>query len=164
MEEPCDRLKQIRVNAGFETSADATRSHGWNENTYRSHENGERGIKPQVAKKYARAYRISASWLLTGEDGKPEPKISRPAMPSSDRTRLLPIIETAIACAIERTQEGTALSQEAKDHLRDKMASILEEPQIHSIPIDQDSSDRARTELIIRDILERFFSSAKRHT
>jgi len=69
MNEPFERLQRARAKAGYSQATDAARAFGWNENTYRSHENGERGLKPAVAEKYARAFRVSAAWLLTGEQG-----------------------------------------------------------------------------------------------
>lgn len=62
-----ERLQKARRDAGFETASDAARFHGWNENTYRSHENGERGLRLNVVDQYARAFNVSSSWLLVGE-------------------------------------------------------------------------------------------------
>jgi phage repressor protein C with HTH and peptisase S24 domain len=61
-----DRLRQARINAGFETASDAATRFGWVESTYRSHENGQRGIKANDANKYARAFRVTNEWLLLG--------------------------------------------------------------------------------------------------
>lgn len=71
MEEPADRLRQLRIKKGFETTADAAAAFGWNPNTYKSHENGERGIKLPVARQYASAFGSSASYILTGERAAP---------------------------------------------------------------------------------------------
>ena len=73
MEEPHQRLQSARQNAGFENATDAARAFGWNENTYRSHENGERGLRAAIAERYAKAFRTTAAWLLTG-DGRVEAK------------------------------------------------------------------------------------------
>ena len=62
-----ERLIAARTEAGYETASDAARAYGWNENTYRSHENGERGIKSIVAEKYSRAFNVSLAYILTGE-------------------------------------------------------------------------------------------------
>ena len=67
MEQPHDRLAAARRAAGYDNATDAARACGWNENTYRSHENGERGLRLAVAERYARAFNTSAAWLLTGE-------------------------------------------------------------------------------------------------
>jgi DNA-binding XRE family transcriptional regulator len=64
----CDRLKIAREKAGFELPSDAARHFGWSEHTYKSHENGARGVRLDVAKKYAAAFRVSVSWLTTGDE------------------------------------------------------------------------------------------------
>lgn len=66
--EPHDRLKEARVQAGYESAAAACRGFGWNSVTYGKHENGERGISLKNAIKYGEALRVSAIWLLTGTD------------------------------------------------------------------------------------------------
>lgn len=61
-----DRLRKKRIERGFDTAADAARSHGWNANTYRSHENEFRGVPRKWLLTYAKAYGVSLSWLTTG--------------------------------------------------------------------------------------------------
>jgi len=63
-----DRLQQLRIAAGYETAADAARGHGWNVNTYRSHENGTRNVPREWLLTYARTYRCSLAWLTTGRE------------------------------------------------------------------------------------------------
>lgn len=65
--EPHERLAEIRAAAGYETPTDAARAFGWNETTYRSHENGVRGIKSDTAVRYAKAFRSTAAFILTGQ-------------------------------------------------------------------------------------------------
>lgn len=60
------RLEVARKNRGFETAKDAARFFGWSYETYNQHENGTRGIT-RAADKYAKAFRVSHGWLLTGE-------------------------------------------------------------------------------------------------
>ena len=67
MAEANERLVKARRRAGYTDATQAARAFGWNEITYRSHENGIRGIKRDVAASYARAFRVSLPWLLTGE-------------------------------------------------------------------------------------------------
>jgi SOS-response transcriptional repressor LexA len=66
-ESPADRLRAARQKAGYAQPIDAARAFGWNEHTYKSHENGTRGIKLPAAKTYARAFRVSPSWLMFGQ-------------------------------------------------------------------------------------------------
>lgn len=69
--EPSIRLEKARIARGFASKSDACRYHGWNLSAYTQHENGIRGIG-RAAAKYARAFRVSEAWLLTGEG--PAPK------------------------------------------------------------------------------------------
>lgn len=68
--EPAKRLEQARVAKKFKTMKDAANFHGWSYETYQQHEKGTRGIG-RAAEKYARAYDVSAGWLLTGEGSGP---------------------------------------------------------------------------------------------
>lgn len=64
MDDPHERLRSARTKAGFKEAAEAARAYGWNEVTYTSHENGTRGLRPAVAARYAKAFRVSPEWLL----------------------------------------------------------------------------------------------------
>lgn len=63
-----ERLRRARVEAGFSTASEAVRRFGWNKHTYAQHENGTRGFKRETADDYAKAFKVSAAWLLTGEN------------------------------------------------------------------------------------------------
>jgi SOS-response transcriptional repressor LexA len=67
VQEVHDRLRQARIAAGYEKSVDAARAFGWNEVTYRAHENGTRGLTRTTISKYAKVFRVPVAWLLTGE-------------------------------------------------------------------------------------------------
>lgn len=67
MQDAHERLQSARRAAGYADATAAARAFGWNENSYRSHENGQRGLRRDSAEKYARAFRVSPAWLLTGE-------------------------------------------------------------------------------------------------
>lgn len=66
------RLEQARVDRGFTTAKEAARYFGWKYETYIQHEQGIRGIA-RAAGRYAKAFRVSEGWLLTGE-GKATPE------------------------------------------------------------------------------------------
>lgn len=66
METEHDRLKQKRIERGFKSATAAARTYGWNLNTYRSHENGQRGITPDEAWKYSIAFGFDLEWLYKG--------------------------------------------------------------------------------------------------
>jgi len=67
MSNASDRLKQAREKAGFQDAAEAARRFGWAASTYHGHENGSRGLRADVAQKYARAFRVSPDWLMFGK-------------------------------------------------------------------------------------------------
>ncbi|MEM6900323.1 MAG: helix-turn-helix transcriptional regulator [Pseudomonadota bacterium] len=66
MEEPGDRLKNAREAAGYSSARSACDAFGWKYPTYVGHENGARGFKGE-AENYARVFRVSLEWLLTGK-------------------------------------------------------------------------------------------------
>lgn len=70
------RLEAARIERGFRTAKDAARFFDWTYETYIQHEQGIRGIS-RAAAKYAKAFRVSEGWLLTGEgSGGPADKVS----------------------------------------------------------------------------------------
>ena len=66
MTDKAQRLMQARRAAGFETVADAARYLGVKYPTYAGHENGASGFKSDTADLYARKFKVSLDWLLTG--------------------------------------------------------------------------------------------------
>jgi hypothetical protein len=58
-----ERLQKARSAAGFVNASEAARRFGWNENSYRSHENGQRGFT-DTADRYAIAFDVRVEWLL----------------------------------------------------------------------------------------------------
>lgn len=63
------RLRFAREKAGFTSIRAAALRYEWNENTYKSHEQGIRGsdgIKPRHLQKYARAFGVDLTWLTYG--------------------------------------------------------------------------------------------------
>lgn len=63
------RLVQARRAANFETVADAVRYLGVPYPTYAGHENGSSGFRAKTAEVYARKFKVSLDWLLTGRGG-----------------------------------------------------------------------------------------------
>ncbi len=60
------RLIKARLARGFRSAKEAARYFGWNYSSYIQHEQGLRGIS-RASAKYAKAFRVSEGWLLTGE-------------------------------------------------------------------------------------------------
>jgi phage repressor protein C with HTH and peptisase S24 domain len=67
MDSPASRLKAARQKAGYNGATEAARANRWTIPTYLGHENGSRDFDREAAKKYAKAFRTSAAWLMTGE-------------------------------------------------------------------------------------------------
>lgn len=65
--EPFQRLKLARERAGYDNVVDAAKAYGWKAPTYISHENGTRGLRTDVAKRYAKAFKVTADWLIFGD-------------------------------------------------------------------------------------------------
>lgn len=69
---PHDRLKILREYTGYNTAADFARAVGIEEGTYRSHENGNRGVKFNVALNYVALFDVGntnevATWVMSGD-------------------------------------------------------------------------------------------------
>jgi len=58
-----ERLRQARIDRGFETAAAAADAFGWSRNTYASNENGNAPFSYRRAKDYAAAFGVSPEWL-----------------------------------------------------------------------------------------------------
>ncbi len=63
MDGRAQRLRQARVDRGFETAAAAADAFGWSRNTYASNENGNAPFSYRRAKEYAVAFGVGAEWL-----------------------------------------------------------------------------------------------------
>lgn len=67
------RLRFARERAQYASPRAAARAFGWNENTYKSHENGMRAPRhadlETVLRRYARGFKVPWEWLATGKSG-----------------------------------------------------------------------------------------------
>src|ERR1043165_309316 len=63
MDGRAQRLRQARVDRGFETAAAAADAFGWSRNTYASNENGNAPFSYRKAKEYAAAFAVRPEWL-----------------------------------------------------------------------------------------------------
>ena len=67
VDSPGDRLRKARIAARFDSAAAAARRFDWPYSTYAAHENGQNSLNVENAAIYSRAFKVPASWLLTGE-------------------------------------------------------------------------------------------------
>jgi transcriptional regulator with XRE-family HTH domain len=68
MHESNKRLRKARQEAGFKWARAAALKFGWPISTYASHENGQTPVPKEDAPKYARAFGVTAAWLLAIDD------------------------------------------------------------------------------------------------
>ena len=91
------RLRFARLAAGIESQAAAVARFNWSKDTLKSAENDTRGLTLKSVQKYARAYKCSAAWLLTG-DG-PAPGEKSASVQELDRELLHSIMTESINVA-----------------------------------------------------------------
>ena len=92
-----ERLKKARLIARFTTASAAAEAIGIPYSTYSAHENGEKGLS-RSAQRYAKFYRVSLDWLLTGKGEEPAAEaMAIEAPPPIALPRSLPILGTAAA-------------------------------------------------------------------
>lgn len=60
------RLKEARIAAGYKGPKDIAERLGWNANNYKAHEYGRNGFGISDAKRFAKAFGVSANWLMFG--------------------------------------------------------------------------------------------------
>jgi SOS-response transcriptional repressor LexA len=138
MEEPFERLQRARLKAGYESATDAARAFGWNEITYRAHENGGRGLKPKVAEQYAKAFKVSPGWLLTGEDAKAPSPLTSPINTVED----LPAQGSFRFAKIDGSvQAGAFLALEAFD---DDLGEVVSAPRDPVFPFARQRAHRVK--------------------
>ncbi len=67
MDDSNERLRKLREAAGFASARAAALRFHWTVSTYASHENGQTPVPRKAAEKYAKAFKSSAAYILTGD-------------------------------------------------------------------------------------------------
>ncbi|EHK56843.1 putative phage repressor [Mesorhizobium alhagi CCNWXJ12-2] len=112
--EPAKRLQIAREAAKFGTAKAAALRFGWNKDSYYQHENGTRGIG-RAAAKYAKAFKVSEAWLLTGEGQGPGEarKFKDPRLEELwlERPDIAAVVTEGIEQQIETAYEASGLGE-----------------------------------------------------
>lgn len=105
-----DRLRSARESAGYTDATAAALAFGWKPPTYLAHENGSRGLRPDVARRYARAFGVNPEWLLFGRGPSAAPVDSV----AQEAGALIPIFDVTASAG-----HGAALMEHdlIEDHL-----------------------------------------------
>lgn len=119
-DEQAARLRKARIMRGFTNAKAAATRFGFNYTTYSQHERGHVGLT-RAASDYARAFKVSEAWLLTGE-GRPEDE------------RMVPIVGLAGA-----GPDGTVLFSAGDGQLGEVPAPIDASPSMVALEVRGDS-------------------------
>jgi len=84
MDGRAERLRQARIERGFDTAAAAADAFGWSRNTYAANENGNAPFSYRRAKEYAAAFGVTAEWLYDAQGPAP--------VPAADASGMVPVI------------------------------------------------------------------------
>ena len=110
-----DRLRKVREDAGFATAKDAAEAMGVSYFTYAQHENGTRGFPYAKAALYARKFKVSTEWIMTGKSS---------GAPDSEKIAEIPIIG--------RVSAGTWMPYDELDQREDQPETV---PAVSSYPV-----------------------------
>ncbi|MBK0020933.1 helix-turn-helix transcriptional regulator [Ochrobactrum sp. S46] len=66
-EDRASRLQSARRKANLGGAKALSDKFGWSENNYKAHESGRNGFGLADARKYAKAFNVSVTWLYLGE-------------------------------------------------------------------------------------------------
>jgi len=88
---PNARLKWARVQAGYPSIRNAANKRGWNENTYKAHEQGINNFHEDDARRYGKGFSVNWVWLLHNI-GDPKGKASDAAASATPQSTISPDI------------------------------------------------------------------------
>jgi phage repressor protein C with HTH and peptisase S24 domain len=144
-----ERLRSARISAGFNSARSAAIKFGWTPSTYAAHENGQNEFDPERASIYAKAFKVSPGWLLTGE-GEKASKASAPAPTTGSTVEELPAGKSFRFAKIDgQVQAGAFLAVEVFD---DDLGEVISAPRDPQFPfarqiayqVKGDSMDQAK--------------------
>lgn len=97
------RLREAREGAGFSKASEAAVGFNWSKPTYHAHENGSRGIRVAVGRRYARAFGVKFNWLYFNE---PDRKIHSEGVGTASGSQSLTTIDFADRLRVMRKDIG----------------------------------------------------------
>jgi phage repressor protein C with HTH and peptisase S24 domain len=114
--EPAIRLQKAREARGFASAREAALRLGFNYDSYSQHERGLRGIT-RAAADYAKAFKVSAAWLLTGEGAGPgeDPLIKLPEPEANAVIEEGPVFLPSMAGPRDIEELGAAMAGDGQD-------------------------------------------------
>lgn len=117
------RLRQARKNAGFKTATAAIERFAFRSSAYRAHENGQNNFHVEDAEVYAKAYGVTAAWLLLGEADNHPRRLAEPA--EECRNRSCPENIYALASLLRVDPNNETLISKLEDCLQSHRAKTL---------------------------------------
>jgi transcriptional regulator with XRE-family HTH domain len=141
MTDPNERLIQARKMAGFSTAQEAADSLGVKYPTYAGHENGTTGMRAPVAEKYAKKFRVSIDWLLTGKGKGPSPETITAETPIEQAKKQL---EEAAATASKLGVPSIVIAEWLVDALGEAHFDIARQEAIEGLSKIQPARSSAR--------------------
>jgi transcriptional regulator with XRE-family HTH domain len=112
-----NRLKKAREQAGYKTATDAIEKLKLISSTYRAHENGQNNFNIAAAEKYAKAFGVSAAWLLIGVETEENTKKKTNKLSKYDNLTIKEIAERVYALSLLLRDD--AESQKLVDNLQE---------------------------------------------
>lgn len=103
-EERAARLKKARVRVDLGAYRKLAQKFGWNENTYKAHEQCKNGFGLTDARNYAEAFKVSLPWLFFGE-GSPDGTDAVPI-----QTTDFPLVSRVSAAPLANNQASRPLT------------------------------------------------------
>jgi SOS-response transcriptional repressor LexA len=132
---PSTRLRLAREKRKFATATDAAKAHGWNEVTYRAHEDGSRRAPPYSAVKvYAAAFRVPVEWILEGQNAPDWATEERPTR-QEPRHRVVPKVSL---------REATTMPQALRSNHAFRETAVISQvqafgPNVFVVALEDDS-------------------------
>ena len=157
------RLRESRSNAGFKSARAAALKHHWTVSTYAAHENGQNGFDSAWASIYAKAYKVSAGWLLTGETSDPATVSSAMADVEAHHGNVIEINVRAGAGGGGHLEEWHAVGNgNKKTHSAEEVKGTWQIPEHILREVLRASADRIRVFEVIGDSMEPRLSEGDR--